>query len=128
MAAGFGARVALAESGRLGGTCVNVGCVPKKLLVYGSELRTTLADMQGYGWQVEGLTHYPELMWLHRNPRIVGLTLCLVTLLFFGFSGMAIGVLLGAAMLVLPGPGLLTLAVGLGMLGRELRWQWVLRA
>ena len=35
-AAGFGARVAVAESRYLGGTCVNVGCVPKKLLVYGA--------------------------------------------------------------------------------------------
>jgi len=37
-------------------------------------------------------------------------------------------ILLGVAMLVLPGPGLLTLALGLGLMGRELRWQWVLRA
>ena len=36
MAATRGARVAVAETGRLGGTCVNVGCVPKKLLVYAS--------------------------------------------------------------------------------------------
>ena len=35
-AAGFGAKVAVAESRYLGGTCVNVGCVPKKLLVYGA--------------------------------------------------------------------------------------------
>jgi hypothetical protein len=36
--------------------------------------------------------------------------------------------LLGVVMLVLPGPGLLTLALGLGLMGRELQWQWVLRA
>ncbi len=37
-AAGFGAKVAVAESRYLGGTCVNVGCVPKKLVVYGAHL------------------------------------------------------------------------------------------
>src|SRR3546814_9461059 len=37
-AAGFGAKVAVAESRYLGGTCVNVGCVPKKLLVYGAQI------------------------------------------------------------------------------------------
>lgn len=35
--------------------------------------------------------------------------------------------LVGVAMLVLPGPGLLTIAIGLGILGKELRWAWVLR-
>ena len=40
-AAGFGAKVAVAESRYLGGTCVNVGCVPKKLLVYGCLLYTS---------------------------------------------------------------------------------------
>jgi glutathione reductase (NADPH) len=73
MAAGFGARVALAESGRLGGTCVNVGCVPKKLLVYGSELRTTLADMQGYGWQVQGLTHDWGALFANKHAEITRL-------------------------------------------------------
>lgn len=51
-AARLGAKVALCESRRLGGTCVNVGCVPKKLMVYASEVATQLADAAGYGWTV----------------------------------------------------------------------------
>ncbi|PQA34008.1 hypothetical protein C5O18_08440, partial [Amnimonas aquatica] len=53
-AAGFGARVAVAESRYLGGTCVNVGCVPKKLLSYGAHYRDELAHAAAYGWQVIG--------------------------------------------------------------------------
>lgn len=49
-AAGFGARVAVAESRYLGGTCVNVGCVPKKLLVYGAHFEEELRQAKGYGW------------------------------------------------------------------------------
>jgi glutathione reductase (NADPH) len=52
-AAGFGAKVAVAESRYLGGTCVNVGCVPKKLLVYGAHYAEELADARGYGWSLE---------------------------------------------------------------------------
>ena len=49
-AAGFGARVAVAESRYLGGTCVNVGCVPKKLLVYGANFADEFEHAQGFGW------------------------------------------------------------------------------
>jgi glutathione reductase (NADPH) len=52
MAAGLGARVAVAESRRLGGTCVNVGCVPKKLLVYASQFSAAFEDARGFGWTV----------------------------------------------------------------------------
>jgi len=48
--AGFGARVAVAESRYLGGTCVNVGCVPKKLFVYGAHFHEDFATSQGFGW------------------------------------------------------------------------------
>ncbi|MCK5941940.1 MAG: glutathione-disulfide reductase [Planctomycetes bacterium] len=51
MAAGFGARVAIAEERYLGGTCVNVGCVPKKLYVYASEYGRGFEDAKGFGWQ-----------------------------------------------------------------------------
>lgn len=50
MAAGFGARVAVAEDRYMGGTCVNVGCVPKKLYVYASEFSHAFEDAQGFGW------------------------------------------------------------------------------
>ena len=50
MAAGFGARVAVAEDRYMGGTCVNVGCVPKKLYVYASEFGKGFKDSAGFGW------------------------------------------------------------------------------
>ena len=50
MAAGTGARVAITEEYRYGGTCVIRGCVPKKLLVYASHFHEDFADAEGYGW------------------------------------------------------------------------------
>lgn len=52
MAALGGARVALAEQDRYGGTCVIRGCVPKKLMVFAAEYSTHLRDAQDYGWQL----------------------------------------------------------------------------
>jgi glutathione reductase (NADPH) len=63
IAAGFGARVAIAERYRFGGTCVIRGCIPKKLLVYASHFREDFADAAGYGWTVGE----PELSW----PRLI---------------------------------------------------------
>jgi len=51
MAAGFGAKVAIAEEQYMGGTCVNVGCVPKKLYVYASEFGKGFSDAREFGWQ-----------------------------------------------------------------------------
>jgi glutathione reductase (NADPH) len=51
-AASYGARVAIVEGDRVGGTCVIRGCVPKKLLVYGSAYSHLLADAASYGWDV----------------------------------------------------------------------------
>src|SRR4051812_4694717 len=50
MAALAGARVALAEEWRMGGTCVIRGCIPKKLLVYASQFHENILDSAGYGW------------------------------------------------------------------------------
>ena len=52
MSARAGARVAVAESTYLGGTCVNVGCIPKKLFVYGSHFASDFEEAAGYGWSV----------------------------------------------------------------------------
>jgi glutathione reductase (NADPH) len=52
VAAGYGARVAIAEQDRFGGTCVIRGCVPKKLLVYASRFSDEFEDAAGYGWTV----------------------------------------------------------------------------
>src|SRR5258708_40314204 len=50
MAALAGAKVALAEEWRMGGTCVIRGCIPKKLLVYASQFSENVKDAAGYGW------------------------------------------------------------------------------
>jgi glutathione reductase (NADPH) len=51
-AGSYGARVAICEELRVGGTCVLRGCVPKKLLVYGSQFAEAFADAAGFGWTV----------------------------------------------------------------------------
>ncbi len=56
IAASHGARVAVAEEFRVGGTCVIRGCVPKKLLVYGSHFAEDLADARRFGWDTAGAT------------------------------------------------------------------------
>jgi len=52
MAAAYGAKVAIAEESRVGGTCVIRGCVPKKLLTYAAHYREDFADAAGYGWSL----------------------------------------------------------------------------
>ena len=51
-AGGYGARVAICEELRVGGTCVLRGCIPKKLLVYGAQFADAFADAEGFGWTV----------------------------------------------------------------------------
>jgi glutathione reductase (NADPH) len=63
IAAGYGARVMLAEEYRVGGTCVIRGCVPKKLLVYASRFGHEFEDAAGYGWTVPQTSfHWPTLI------------------------------------------------------------------
>jgi glutathione reductase (NADPH) len=54
VAAGYGAKVAIAEEYRVGGTCVIRGCVPKKLLVYASHFHEDFEDARNFGWSVAG--------------------------------------------------------------------------
>lgn len=62
MAASFGAKVGIAEEKHLGGTCVNVGCVPKKLFVYGSHFAEDFADASAFGWNVQSTEfHWSKL-------------------------------------------------------------------
>ncbi|HUG73694.1 MAG TPA: glutathione-disulfide reductase [Steroidobacteraceae bacterium] len=56
-AAEYGARVAVVEAGPLGGTCVNVGCVPKKLMWNAAELAGAMADARGYGFDLRSVGH-----------------------------------------------------------------------
>lgn len=55
--AGLGARVALCEYDRMGGTCVIRGCVPKKLMVYAAHVQDELEEASGFGWEV-GESHF----------------------------------------------------------------------
>ncbi len=72
-AAGFGAKVAVAESRYLGGTCVNVGCVPKKLLVYAAHLHDNFALGKGFGWSVTAAGfNWPTLI-ANKNREIARL-------------------------------------------------------
>lgn len=70
IAAGHGAKVGLAESGHLGGTCVNVGCVPKKLFAYAADYHAMFEDAKGYGWD----SKMPAFDWhkliMHKNNEI----------------------------------------------------------
>jgi len=62
-AGGYGARVAICEELRVGGTCVLRGCVPKKLLVYGAQFADALGDAAGFGWHVPPATFdWPTLI------------------------------------------------------------------
>ena len=60
MAATRGVRVGMAESGRMGGTCVNVGCIPKKLYSYAAHYAEAFVEARGFGWE---LAHGPTLDW-----------------------------------------------------------------
>ena len=66
-AALHGARVAIVEGDRVGGTCVIRGCVPKKLLVYGSAYRHLLVDAASYGWKIKAVQ--PDSATLLANVR-----------------------------------------------------------
>lgn len=68
MSAGYGARVATAEAVHMGGTCVNVGCIPKKLYVYGAHFAADFEDARAYGWDAP----IPDIDWatLKRNKDV----------------------------------------------------------
>ncbi len=69
IAAAHGAKVGMAEYSKLGGTCVNLGCVPKKIMSYGALYKTHFEDSRGYGWIFPAA---PEFDWntLIRNKDI----------------------------------------------------------
>ena len=69
-AAALGAKVAIAEERHLGGTCVNVGCVPKKLFVYASHFADEFREAAGFGWRVgERAFDWPVLL-ANKNREI----------------------------------------------------------
>ena len=66
----LGAKVALCESDRLGGTCVIRGCIPKKLMVYGSEFPKFIKQAQAYGWSIGKMQLNWELFNQNRHKEI----------------------------------------------------------
>jgi glutathione reductase (NADPH) len=59
----YGAKVGVAEFDRLGGTCVNRGCIPKKLMVYASHFPELFTDAEGYGWSgVKSQLDWPKMI------------------------------------------------------------------
>jgi glutathione reductase (NADPH) len=73
MSAAYGARVAVAEERYLGGTCVNVGCIPKKLLVYASAFREDFEDAAGFGWSVGPREHVFQTLIANKDREIARL-------------------------------------------------------
>ena len=70
IAAGHGAKVGMAEGKDLGGTCVNVGCVPKKLFAYASDYHAMFEDAKGYGWNAEKPTFDWSTLITNKNKEI----------------------------------------------------------
>lgn len=81
MSAASGAKVAIAEDLYLGGTCVNVGCVPKKLLVYASHFSEDMKDSRGYGWNIDGTSFDWNNLIRNKNTEIERLNNVYQTLL-----------------------------------------------
>lgn len=73
MSAAHGARVALIESGALGGTCVNVGCIPKRLFSHAAHAASDFADARGFGWSVTGARFDWETLLANKDREIARL-------------------------------------------------------
>jgi len=73
VAAGHGARVGIAEEARWGGTCVNVGCVPKKIMVQASEYGRLAEDSRGFGWNAQHSVHDWAALIAHKDREILRL-------------------------------------------------------
>ena len=81
IAAGHGARVGIAEEARWGGTCVNVGCVPKKLMVQASEYGRLAQDARGFGWDSQPGRHDWAAFIAHKDREIARLNAIYVRML-----------------------------------------------
>ena len=81
ISAGHGAKVAVIEGDRPGGTCVIRGCVPKKLLMYGSLFSADVEDARGFGWHVDTPSHDWEHLIAAKNTELNRLESIYVSLL-----------------------------------------------
>jgi len=70
MSASYGAKVAIAENRYLGGTCVNVGCVPKKLFVYASHFAEDFKTARSFGWQTQNAQFNWQQLLKNKNAEI----------------------------------------------------------
>ncbi len=69
-AGSYGSRVAICEEGRIGGTCVNRGCIPKKMLVYASHFHDEFDDAANFGWTVGESRHDWAVMMVNINAEL----------------------------------------------------------
>ncbi len=104
MAAQSGLKVGIAENSYLGGTCVNVGCVPKKLFAYAAHIGEDMADAAGYGWHAQSLNFDWSTLLTGKNAAITRLNRAQENAL------MKAGVTLHWARARLTGPGQIDLA------------------
>lgn len=99
VAANLGAKVAICEDGALGGTCVNVGCVPKKLMVLGAHFADEQRDAAGFGWQVTPASHDFARLMANKDREIARLNGVYQRLL----EGRGARIIRGHARLLAPG-------------------------
>ena len=98
MAAQRGARVVLAEAAQLGGTCVNVGCIPKKLYSYAAHFADDFRDAKGFGWSASEVSFDWQLLKANRAKEIARLNAVYASLL----EGPGVKVINGWAQLIDP--------------------------
>jgi glutathione reductase (NADPH) len=92
----LGAKVAIAENYRIGGTCVIRGCIPKKLLSYAAHYAEDLEDMRGYGWSIEGASFSWPALIANKNREIARLSAVYTD----GFAKVGVTVIEGTAKLL----------------------------
>src|SRR5258708_10744311 len=92
----LGAKVAVAENYRIGGTCVIRGCIPKKLLTYAAHYAEDLEDARGFGWSIEGASFSWPALIANKNREIARLSAVYTD----GFAKTGIAVIEGTAKLL----------------------------
>ena len=92
----LGAKVAIAENYRIGGTCVIRGCIPKKLLTYAAHYAEDLEDARGFGWSIEGASFSWPALIANKNREIARLSKVYTD----GFAKTGIDVIEGTAKLL----------------------------
>jgi len=115
IAAQNGAKVGIAESRHWGGTCVNLGCVPKKLLVYASEYGDLIEDSRAFGWEAEQDGHDWGRLIAAKDAEISRLNGIYVSML----EKAGVALFTGRARIVGERDGVFTLEIGAGALAPD---------